>query len=293
MGLAGRFEMGGQQMTKSMILATAAAAAITLMAGSANAADAGNWTGFYVGVAAGYADRNESAGETVAFDTNLDGKFGDTVKNAAGADAFSAGFCGGSFNLNNAGGGCRKDDDTDTEIAIRAGYDYQFMGNWVVGGVVEYSQLELQDAVTAFSITPAAYNFTRKLTNTFAVRARGGYAFDNLLVYATGGYAVGQMRHSFRTTNTVNAFPLSGGGDAKGYQWGLGAEYKIMPNVTLGGEFIRTRLKDDDFGARATNNGTTAATNAFILVNAGGTGFLRTDRHFDYNSFRVTAAYRF
>jgi opacity protein-like surface antigen len=66
------------------------------------------------------------------------------------------------------------------------------------------------------------------------------------------------MKHSFRTTNTVNAFPLSGGGDAKGYQWGFGAEYKVLPNVTLGGEFIHTRLKDDDFGARAINNGSTA-----------------------------------
>ena len=278
---------------KKMILATAAAAAFTMVAGTASAAEDSGWTGFYVGVSAGLADRNEAGGETIAFDTNLDGKYGDTVNTAAGANAFSPGFCGGSFNTNAAPGGCRKDDDTDVEIAVRAGYDYQFAGNWVVGGVVEYSQLELQDAVTAFSVTPAAYNFTRKLTSTFAARARGGYAFDNLLVYGTGGYAVGNMKHSFRTTNTVNAFPLSGGGDAKGYQWGFGAEYKILPNVSLGGEFIHTRLKDDDFGTRATNSGTTAATNPFLLVNTGGTGFLRTDHHFDYNSFRAVLSYRF
>ena len=278
---------------KKLILATVAAAALTMAAGAASAAEEGSWTGVYIGVSAGFADRNESGGETILFDTNLDGNFGDTVNTAAGANAFSPGFCGGSFNTNAAAGGCRKDDDTDTEIGIRAGYDYQFAGNWVVGGVVEYSQLELSDAVTAFSTTPASYNFTRKLKNTFAVRARGGYAYENLLVYGTGGYAVGDIKHSFRTTNTANAFPLSGGGSAKGYQWGLGAEYKIMPNVTIGGEFIRTRLKDDDFGTRATNSGTTAATNPFLLVNTGGTGFLRTDHHFDYNSFRLTAAYRF
>ena len=277
---------------QKILLATAAAAALTFAAGAASAQDA-SWTGAYIGVFAGYADRSESSGETIAFDTNLDGTYGDTVRTAAGADAFSPGFCGGSFNTNAAPGGCRKDDDTDAEIGIRAGYDYQFAGNWVVGGVLEYSQLELQDAVTAFSVTPAAYNFTRKLTSTFAVRARGGYAFDNLLVYATGGYAVGNMKHSFRTTNTVNAFPLSGGGDAKGYQYGFGAEYRIMPNVTLGGEFIHSRLKDDDFGTRATNNGSTAATNPFLLVNTGGTGFLRTDHHFDYNSFRAVLSYRF
>jgi outer membrane immunogenic protein len=167
------------------------------------------------------------------------------------------------------------------------------MGNFVVGAVVEYNQLELQDAVTAFSTTPAAYNFTRKLTSTFAVRARGGYAFDNLLVYATGGYAVGNMRHSFRTTNTANAFPLSGGGDAKGYQLGFGAEYRIMPNVSIGAEFIRTSLEDDDFTTRASNSGTTSATNPFLLVNSQGTDFLRSDDDFEYNSIRATLSYRF
>jgi outer membrane immunogenic protein len=278
---------------KKLILASVAAATLTMAAGAASAEQA-SWTGVYLGVSAGMADRNESGGETIRFDTNLDRGFGDTVNTAAGANAFSPGFCGGSFKTNAAGGGCRKDDDTDAEIGVRLGYDYQFMGNFVVGGVVEYTQLELQDSVTAFSTTPAAYNFTRKLTSTFAARARAGYAFDNLLlVYATGGYAVGNMRHSFRTTNTVNAFPLSGGGDAKGYQLGFGAEYKIMPNVSLGLEAIRTSLKDDDFQTRATNNGTTAATNPFLLVNTAGTGFLRSEDHFKYNSIRATLNYRF
>jgi opacity protein-like surface antigen len=163
----------------------------------------------------------------------------------------------------------------------------------VVGGVVEYSQLQFQDGVTAFSTTPAAYNFTRKLRDVFAFRARGGYAFGPALVYATGGYAQGTVRHNFRTTNTANAFPLSGGGDAKGYQIGVGAEYRVLEHWTLGAEFIRTSLSDDDFGARATNNGTTAATNPFLLVNPQGTGFLRTDDDIEYNSFRVTASYRF
>ena len=274
------------------ILVASAAAALALVAGSASAQDS-SWTGAYVSVFAGYADRQEHSGERVGFDTNLDGAYTDTVRTAAGVDAFSPGFCGGTFKLNNAGGGCNKDDDTDTEFGVRVGYDYQFMGNWVVGGLVEYSQLQLQDGVTAFSTTPAAYNFTRKLRDTFAVRARGGYAFGPVLGYVTGGYAQGTVRHSFRTTNTVNAFPLSGGGDAKGYQLGLGAEYKVMEHWTIGAEFLRTSLDDNDFGTRATNNGTTAATNPFLLVNPQGTGFLRTEGRIKYNTFRVTGSYRF
>jgi outer membrane immunogenic protein len=272
---------------RALLIASAALLAST------GVAQAQDWTGFYVGVSAGWADRSESSGETILFDTNLDGNFGDTVNTAAGANAFSPGFCGGSFNTNAAGGGCRKDDTDDVELSIRAGYDWQFASNWVVGGVIEYSEVQLQDAVTAFSTTPAAYNFTRKLTDTLAIRARGGYAVGDNLFYLTGGYAQGDVNHSFRTTNTVNAFPERGGGKAKGYQFGAGYERKVTENVTLGVEFIRTNLDDDDYGVRAANSGTTAATNAFLLVNPQGTGFLRSDDDFEYNSFRVTAAWRF
>jgi outer membrane immunogenic protein len=275
---------------KTTLLAAAALSALSFA--TAAGAQPADWTGPYVGASVGYADRSESKGETVGFDTNLDGTFGDTVRNAAGADAFSTGFCPGSFNTNAAPGGCRSDDKTDVEISLRGGYDYQ-IGQFVVGGVVEYSRLELQDAVTAFSITPAAYNFTRKLTDLWAFRARGGYAFGDSLVYATGGYAVGNMKHSFTTTNTVNAFPLRGGGDAKGYQLGVGFEHKLTPNVSIGAEFLRTSLDDDDFGTRAANNGTTAATNPFLLVNTAGTDFLRTDDDFEFNSFKATVSYRF
>ena len=274
---------------KTILMAAAATLALST---TAHAQAAGDWSGAYLGASFGWADRSESSSERIGFDTNLDGTYTDTVRTAAGADAFSPGFCGGSFVTNAAPGGCNGDDKTDLQWSVRGGYDLEF-GSWVVGGLVEYSRLELSDAVTAFSVTPAAYNFTRKLTDVIAIRARGGYAFGDNLIYATGGYAVGNMKHSFRTTNTVNSFPASGGGDAKGYQFGVGAEHKFTPNVSVGVEYLRTSLKDDDFGVRAINSGTTPATNPFILQNAGGTGFLRTDDDFEFNSFRATLSWRF
>src|ERR1700754_4000817 len=107
-------------------LMAAVAAIATAGGGGAAFAQAGDWSGFYVGVALGYADRSESDGERVSFDTDLNGSYGDTVRTAAGADAFSPGFCPGSFNTNAAAGGCRNDDKSDAEISIRAGYDFQF-----------------------------------------------------------------------------------------------------------------------------------------------------------------------
>lgn len=273
---------------RKLLLATAS---LTLLAGAAQAQDT-SWTGAYVGVAAGLADRKESGNETIGFDTNLDGSYGDTVRTGAGADAFSPGFCGGSFSTNAAGGGCRKDDDTDIEMGVRLGYDYQ-MGAFVIGGLVEYSQVQLNDAVTAFSTTPAGYAFNRKLNDLWAVRARGGYAMGDNLFYATGGYAQGNTQHSFTTTNGVNSFTRDGGGDANGYQLGLGYERKLTPNLTLGVEWLRTNLEDDDFTVRAGNSGTTPATNPFLLVNTAGTDFQRTSDKFKFDSYRVTASYRF
>ena len=134
------------------LLLGAAAAALSLGA-SAASAQAPDWTGFYVGATVGMTDGRDKKGETIQFDTNLDGTYGDTVRTAAGADAFSPGFCGGSFNTNAAPGGCRSDDDSDTSWSLRLGYDRQILGNWVVGGVVEYSRVQFQDSVTAFSVT--------------------------------------------------------------------------------------------------------------------------------------------
>jgi outer membrane immunogenic protein len=266
------------------------AAGLTLgLAGAANA-QATDWTGPYVAAAIGYADRQESSGEMVDFDTNLDGVFGDTVRTGAGANAFSPGFCGGSNLTNAAAGGCRGDDDSDVELSVRLGYDWQF-GSFLAGGLVEYSQLQLQDSVTAFSTTPAAYTFNRKLSDLMAIRARGGYATGDNLFYVTGGFARGSVDQAFITTNGVNSFPERGAGDAKGHQLGLGAERRMTPNLTLGLEWLRTNLEDNDYLVRAT--GPAPATNPFILVNAAGSDMRRAADEIEFDSFRLTGSYRF
>ena len=52
-----------------------------------------SWTGPYVGgqIGVSYIDNDRPQ---VLFDTNRDGTFNDTVRTAAGANAFSPGFCG-------------------------------------------------------------------------------------------------------------------------------------------------------------------------------------------------------
>ena len=124
-------------------------------AAPAAAQSAPNWTGFYVGGRVGYVATPLDTRTRVLFDKNLDGHFGDTVTTAAGANAFSPGFCNGEPPTRAPADGCDSDND-GLDYAVHAGADYQF-GSIVVGGLVEYGRSKAENSVTAFSTTPASY----------------------------------------------------------------------------------------------------------------------------------------
>ena len=255
------------------------------------AQDAADWTGGYIGGRVGYAWQPNHNSETVLFDRNLDGVFGDTVTTAAGANAFSPGFCGGAA-TSTAPGNCTKDKD-GVDWAVHAGYDYQFEGGFVIGALAEYGNTRGRDSVAAFSTTPALYTLTRRLRDSYGVRARAGAAFGQSLAYATGGVVWGKVKNSFVTSNTANAFTTTGNDTVNGYRLGAGFEHKIGPNFSLGLEYLYTRYKDDDYRVRAANSGTTAATNPFLLGNAAGTDFRRSATRLTTSSLGLTANYRF
>lgn len=274
-------------MARLIFVSLAALAA--LAAAPAAAQDGDSWTGPYVGVQIGYAFQPGDGNETIRFDTNLDGVYGDTVTTAAGADAFSPGFCGGGALTNAPAGGCSKDRDRFMG-SIHAGYDHQ-MGNLVLGLVAEYGRTSIRDSVSAFSTTPASYTMTRRLKDNAALRARLGYAMNDTLVFATGGVAWGKVRNSFATTNTANTFTNSGDSDAWGYRVGGGIEQRLSSRFSVGLQYVYTSLKDDDFTVRA--QGPAPATNAFIRTNPSGTDFRRSDGRFDMHAVALTASYRF
>jgi outer membrane immunogenic protein len=246
------------------------------------------WTGLYVGAQAGYAFQDSNDSETVLFDRNLDGTFNDTITTAAGANAFSPGFCGGSAQANTPGA-C-KDDEDGFDLGVRAGYDLQF-GRIVVGGVLELNRPQVTDYVSAFSTTPAFYTLTREVNAMVAARARAGFVFNDNLVYVTGGWAKADIDNRFSTGNAVNTFVLSGDDEADGHQLGVGAERRMGERFTVGVEYLYTSLEDDAFRVRA--QGPAPATNPFILGNAAGADFRRSDDELTFSSVRLTAAYRF
>jgi outer membrane immunogenic protein len=272
---------------RTLTLGAAAAAALFLNP-SLGQAQEKNWTGAYLSVSGGYGFQPEDATETIRFDKNLDGQFGDTVTNVAGANAFAPGFCGGAALTPTPGGGCVQDED-GADFGGRLGYDWQ-AGRVVLGLLAEGSTARVTDSVSAFSITPARYAFTRELSWLGALRARVGVASDRVLLYATGGGARGSIDNSFDTSNAVNTFVRSDADSAWGYQAGGGLEYRLS-KLSVGAEFLYTRLKDEDeYSVRV--QGPAPATNAFILTSPNGTDFRRDDG-FKFSTVRLTASYRF
>ncbi len=272
----------------------AASLAIALL-GSAAApafAQSGDWSGGYIGLYAGQVSDPDDGGDSILFDRDLDGNYGDTVLTAANANAFSPGFCDGQAQGPTPADGCNGNDG-GSEFDGRVGYDWQ-SGDWVYGVLAEYGTNETTDSVSAFSTTPARYTMKREIDGVFALRARVGFAFGEdgaNLLYATGGYARASIENSFNTSNGVNTFTNNGDSNASGTQLGLGYERRLNENLTLGFEYISTRLDDGDYRVRA--QGPAPATNPFILANPNGTDFKRSDEDLDFDSFRITATYRF
>lgn len=273
---------------KSLFLAAAATFAL---ATPAAAQDAGNWSGFYAGGRIGYVATELNTKDRVLFDKNLDGQFDDTITTAAGANAFSPGFCNSVGKTARALDGCDSKKDDGLEYAIHAGADAQF-GRIVVGGLVEYGKSNVENSVTAFSTTPANYVLTRELRGTLGARARIGYDLQGTLPYLTAGIVRSKVRSSFSTTNAANGFATRNDSDnAMGYRAGGGFETRVGP-LSLGALYLYTNVKDDDFRVDVTR-GTAPATNPFVLTNAAGTQFRRADKRFETHSANLTMSYRF
>lgn len=273
---------------KTFIALTAGFSAIALATPAAAQSDDKPFDGLYVAATLGFDAQPNDVGESILFDRNLDGRFGDTLTTVSGANAFSTGFCNGRARAATTTPGCENDHNS-ISYAGRIGYDRQY-GHVVIGVVGEFGDSQIRDSVTAFSITPANYVMTRQINYSAGLRVRAGYAANNTLFYATGGGAFARVSNSFTTTNVVNTFSNNGNTSAFGFTLGGGVEQKVSKNISLGVEYLWTRLYDDDYRVRVSGG---PATSPFTLGGAGGTDFARSDDKFHYSSARVVLAYRF
>jgi outer membrane immunogenic protein len=271
------------------LLAVLAASTVAVSAFAQDRDPSQDFDGPYISIGGGGTLQGNDRGETVVFDTNRDGTYGDQVTTVGGANAFSTGFCNGAA-TSSANIGCRNDKD-GPEYFGRLGFDKR-MGNFVLGAVIEGGRSVARDSVTAFSTTPASYTFSREADYQANARLRAGYTpGGGALFYVTGGGAYARLDNRFSTSNGANSFADNGKTNGWGYTAGGGAEVLVTNNIAVGLEYLYTDIKDNDFVVNV-GPGSAPATNPFLL-NGGGTDMKRSSDNFRTHSVRGTLSFRF
>src|SRR3546814_14668686 len=119
-------------MKFATLLAAVAAGSIAAPAMAQDRDPAEDFNGPYIAIGGGASLQPNDSGETLLFDADGDGNYGDTVRDANGADVFSPGFCGGRA-TGTANRGCAHDRD-GAEYFGRIGMDRP-LGNFLVGAL--------------------------------------------------------------------------------------------------------------------------------------------------------------
>lgn len=119
------------------------------------------------------------------------------------------------------------------------GADYQW-GAIVVGAELTAAWADITGTDTCFATAPlgdlSGSNCGTTVNGIGTVTGRLGYAFDRALIYARGGFAWA------RQTDSVNLVPFTGAvasNDSTNTGWtlGLGIEYALLPNLSVGLEY--------------------------------------------------------
>ena len=214
-----------------------------------------DWSGFYFGVNGGYSWANAATSENSITTTGAlvgvaPGSFEETT--FPGAD--------GSADLDGGFGG------------VQLGYNVQH-GAWVFGAEADYQYASLSQSDTFLgSDAGPIYETSAELRDFGTLRGRIGYAFDTVMIYATGGLAIGRMEGSLDITGGTpedpadTTFSDSGSETAVGYAIGGGVEAAIgRSNWTVKGEYLYADFGGQDFDfSFAESGGSTATTHSEV-----------------------------
>ncbi|MFN3892479.1 MAG: outer membrane protein [Beijerinckiaceae bacterium] len=218
-------------------LALGSVASVALLAGSALAADLPvrapapapivvapifTWTGFYVGVNAGYGGNKFRYTESYTYDDTS------YYTNYVYKDSYnSSGFLGGG----------------------QIGYNWQFANRVVIGLEADYQFANIEGAYSYSSSGSNGYRYQEsygsEITSFGTVRARLGYAaFDRALFYVTGGWAYGRSKafYNYGGTNYDSGKAWSRKTSHSGWTVGGGVEYAFTNNVTFKTEYLYVDL---------------------------------------------------
>lgn len=190
-----------------------------------------DWNGFYIGGNAGYGWSHR--------------EFTNTITGTSGAVQLSA-----SNNGSDHGRG--------GFVGLQTGYNYTFLNNWVVGIEADFDLTHINSSASAcFAGFGTAVCGTRdtKVKHFATVRGRLGYAFNNLLLYGTGGWGWAHGNNTIQFTcigpgcpgtsavPPTSPTPTSVDVNPNGWVAGAGIEWAFLPNWTLRPEYVHLHFK--------------------------------------------------
>jgi outer membrane immunogenic protein len=191
-----------------------------------------SWTGFYIGGNVGGAWSNNKA-DPGAFTTTGFVDF-------AGRQALGQFPSFGVGNSGFTGGG-------------QIGYNFQIIPSWVAGVEADLNYVGINGSKT-LSFPVGAFDAntqsaSEKETWLGTVRGRLGVTTlnDRLLVYGTGGLAVGDVKNAVQTVGVPNGFPgvlvgVTSSSTRTGYTFGGGLEYAFTRNWSAKAEYLYYNL---------------------------------------------------
>lgn len=186
------------------------------------AVPAWDWSGFYVGLNAGYG-WGQNDGVTMGFTDPGGTWFGPCL---------AAGSCPGGLSHSSDGfvGGAQ------------IGYNWQ-IDQFLIGGEADISWADIQGST---GIANGTVSTRADWLST--VRARAGVAIDRVLIYGTGGIAFTDMK------TELNG-PVGFSSDSQnltGWTIGAGVELALTENLSMKGEYLYTDFGDKDYGIGGT-----------------------------------------
>jgi len=211
-------------MTKKLLLASV----VTVFAASgACAADlvepaVYDWTGPYIGLNAGVGIGDSSV------ESILDGAFvGDPFYDpyAHTFENDKVGFTGG----------------------VTAGYNWQ-IDNFVLGLEGDFNYLDSKDSESVRDPLPVNLDFETKIDWFATVRPRLGLAFESILLYITGGLAIGDVSSDV-DVNDSGSYSWSGSQSKTALGWtiGGGGEWAFSDGWSIKAEYLWVDLGSDTF----------------------------------------------
>jgi outer membrane protein OmpA-like peptidoglycan-associated protein len=204
-----------------------------------------NWTGLYIGANGGWVDSDSNRILNTGTDMSVGG-LGTGITTGAIPSFVNLGYSG-------------------WQVGGTAGYNWQVAPTWVAG--IELDADYVGDAsshatvgpITVPGHVPQTTTYGRSLDVLTTARARVGYlAMPNLLLFVTGGIAVGetQLSSAFICPTCAPAAPSAAAGPTSqshqtfnaGPAGGGGIEWMVLPNWSIKAEYIYANLSSSSTG---------------------------------------------